>query len=595
MTGPDGRGDAAEDVPTLIGAVAPEPVENEASRSFVTNELTEAGSQSLVASVALQSEHAIRARAASGWSVLLAAIGAIALQVAPDKPTIHWVATGVLVLTAVTAGYGWFSTRGKTVIDLRPILAVGVVGIIAVLTAIAYLGVLTPVVTVLPLIIYFWGLGDNPTHGWIAYLGCAAGHLVLMVLAVLGPLAPHDAVIALARDHNQLRPVIALGVFLQFVFAMSFWLARTSRQATIAAMDQLEQARRQVSDREALLNEARAEFNAVVEAGKIGRFTDRVVDGYRVGDIIGRGAMGEVYAAEGDGQRVALKVLHPHLFGEKQHVERFFREAEIALKLRSPNIVTVYGSGNSADGSPYLVMELLRGKDLAQHLRGRKRFTLSRTVDLVSDLADGLTVAQKAGVVHRDLKPQNVFLAESDDGTTRWKILDFGVSKLGGAASNLTRGIAVGTPGYMCPEQVRSESVDHRADVFSLGAIAYRAITGRPAFTAADEASTLYNVLSVQPLRPGELVEVESDVDGVIAMAIAKKASQRFESAKTFAAALRDAAEGRLDAGLRRRAEALTLHAPWGADQMKAASERQERVTDRPPARGANAASRTPG
>lgn len=165
--------------------------------------------------------------------------------------------------------------------------------------------------------------------------------------------------------------------------------------------------------------------------------------------------------------------------------------------------------------------------------------------------------------MHRDLKPQNVFLAE--EGRKRsWKVLDFGVSKLRESQATLTQGAAIGTPSYMAPEQAKGLSVDHRADVFSLAVIAYRSLTGRPAFTGPDAATTLYNVVYAQPVRPSELIGMTPDVERVLALGLAKDPARRLSSASLFSAAFRDAVNGRLDERLRRDADALVLEAPWG-------------------------------
>ena len=537
----------------------------------------------VVTSLAVQSEHAERARAAVGWTIGLATLGAIALQISPQKTTIHWITTGVVVVTALASTWAYLATRGQPVIDLRKVLFIGVLGTVCVLTCIAYLGVLSPIIMVLTIIIYFWGLGDSAAHGWIAYLACSVGYLVLTVLAVVGVLPPAESVLAMSVNNN--RAVIALGVVLQFILAMSFWLARTSRRATLRAMERLEGAHRQVKAREALLAEAQADLNRAAELGKVGRFTGQRVGDYDVGDVIGRGAMGEVYEGFApDGSRAAIKVLHRHLFEDPDHVHRFFREAQIATTLSSPNVCAVHSSGRAGDGSPYLVMELLRGKDLAQHLRGKRRFGLTRAADMVNQVAAALMTARDAGVVHRDIKPQNVFLSETGESQSLWKVLDFGVSKLTDSAT-LTGAGTVGTPAYMAPEQIRSQDVDHRADVFALGVIAYRALTGRPAFTAEDEASTLFNVLSTQPVRPSSLVKLDEDVERVLAIAIAKDADERFQDAEELARSLLAAANGNLDGKYRSRADRLLSLHPWGSEEARTGRGPGQRITARPPPR----------
>jgi serine/threonine-protein kinase len=193
---------------------------------------------------------------------------------------------------------------------------------------------------------------------------------------------------------------------------------------------------------------------------------------------------------------------------------------------------------------------------------------LRDTVELVTQVSNALNAAQDAGIVHRDLKPQNLFRSEAE-GHSVWKVLDFGVSKVGSASSTLTQGAAVGTPSYMAPEQAQGRDVDHRADLFALGVITYRALTGRPPFTGPDGPATMYNVVHVQPARPGELVDLPEDVDLFLALALAKDRSRRVPSANTYAAALRDAARGELDERLRRDARELLAEQPWGTERSR--------------------------
>jgi serine/threonine-protein kinase len=343
-------------------------------------------------------------------------------------------------------------------------------------------------------------------------------------------------------------------------------MARRSRIATREAFERLEQAALQIKQRDALLNEARADLDAA-RAAKIGRYTDQSVAGYAVGEIIGRGAMGEVYRAahSTSGREVALKFLSPAVLSEPEYVERFLREGNVAGTLRSPHVVSVLELGRAPDGAPFIAMELLDGRDLADRLRGEKRLSPVEVAEIVSHVAQGLAVADEAGIVHRDIKPQNVFAVEQ--GAHRiWKVLDFGVSKVREVTSHLTQGAAIGTPSYMSPEQARGIDVDHRSDVFSLGAIAYRCLVGRPAFTAQESVLTLYNVVHVQPARPSDFADLGPDVERVLALALAKDRERRFATASMFAAALSDALRERLDARLRTDADALIAEQPWGSE-----------------------------
>lgn len=229
----------------------------------------------------------------------------------------------------------------------------------------------------------------------------------------------------------------------------------------------------------------------------------------------------------------------------------------IAASLSSPHVVAVLEIGDESAAFPYLAMELLDGQDLAQVLRERERLAPEAVLDLVRQVGAGLRVAHAAGIIHRDLKPQNLFLT----GTT-WKILDFGVSKVldGGT---VTEGLAVGTPAYMAPEQARGEDVAEAADLYGLGAVAYRAITGRAPFSGTDAREILVSLMMEMPVCPSTLVPVPKDVDLALALALAKEPADRFASADAVASALESAFANRLDPKLRSKATELLAKVPW--------------------------------
>ena len=166
-------------------------------------------------------------------------------------------------------------------------------------------------------------------------------------------------------------------------------------------------------------------------------------------------------------------------------------------------------------------------------------------------------------MVHRDLKPRNLFLAGSGARQV-WKILDFGVARITGEET-LTANQIVGTPNYMAPEQARGGVATHQSDLFALGVIAYRALTGRPAFDGESAAEILYKVVHAMPPRPSEVAPLTLEVDLVLAVALAKSPGDRFESASELAGALEDAARGRLGAPLRARAQGLLNRLDWAA------------------------------
>jgi serine/threonine-protein kinase len=213
-------------------------------------------------------------------------------------------------------------------------------------------------------------------------------------------------------------------------------------------------------------------------------------------------------------------------------------------------------------------MELLEGTDLGALLRKRTTLPIDEASALLDDVARGLAVAHGAGIIHRDLKPSNLFQVQPAEGKGKpiWKILDFGVSRLRGSRGTLTEGAVVGTPGYMSPEQAQGKDVQATADVFSLGAVLYRALTGRRPFGGSDVPQILYQVVFAQPPRPRDVVpSLPRDVEAVLAIALAKRPSERFASAQDFATAFRWAIKGRLPEKLRARAHDIVTVQPWAA------------------------------
>jgi len=208
-------------------------------------------------------------------------------------------------------------------------------------------------------------------------------------------------------------------------------------------------------------------------------------------------------------------------------------------------------------------MERLHGHDLAHHLRAGK-IPPAGLDEMLAQVGAAVEEAWQHGIVHRDLKPQNLYLADAP-GKPIWKVLDFGVAALADHSGTLTQDHVVGTPAYMAPEQARGERVDFRADVYALGAIAYRWITGRPVCGGKDLHASLYQVVHVMPQRPSSLADIPDDVDLTLALALAKQPADRFASVSELRAALAAALRDELDPGLRDRARELLLRHPWAA------------------------------
>jgi len=265
---------------------------------------------------------------------------------------------------------------------------------------------------------------------------------------------------------------------------------------------------------------------------------------YELRRQIGRGAMGIVYEAFDTviERRVALKMLRTEIFPAEQLPEvraRLKREAHSAGKLSHPNIVTIFDYGEH-EGAPYIVMDLMEGEELSRSLDGGARIALGTVVRIMEQLLAALGYAHENGVVHRDVKPSNMFVLR--DGTL--KVVDFGLARV--ESSNLTEtGAVLGTPAYMSPEQFLGVPVDARSDIFSAGVVLYQLLTGDRPFTGSP-TTIMQKVLRQDPIEPSALNPTLSHTwDTIIKRALAKKPDDRLQSARQFGEWVRLAFEGK--------------------------------------------------
>jgi len=269
-----------------------------------------------------------------------------------------------------------------------------------------------------------------------------------------------------------------------------------------------------------------------------------VADTYQVTGLLGRGGMGSVWEASHlrlPGKRVAIKVLHADIAADQEALARFRREAEIATRLGHPNIVEVHDFNTLPDGQPYLVLELLVGEALDSRLR-RAPVSVDDAMRIAGQIGAALSAAHREQVIHRDLKPQNVFLVRPrDDGDGSGelvKVLDFGISKIRGSQTVKTLdSTLLGTPQYMAPEQATGNhaAVDQRTDVFALGAIVYEMLVGRPAFTGQSIPEVVFKVVYEQPPPLADLVPgLPRRVIDAVERALAKVQDERFPDVVSF-------------------------------------------------------------
>ena len=268
--------------------------------------------------------------------------------------------------------------------------------------------------------------------------------------------------------------------------------------------------------------------------------------GYLVGTELGRGGMGRVFRAthEADGVEVALKLLPPELAGEDRYRRRFARESRLAASLSHPHLVPVLDSGEQA-GTLWIAMELVDGPDLGAVLTDQGTIHPGNAARIVAQIGSGLDAAAREGLVHRDVKPANVFVVARDD-EPHARLGDFGLTKATDSQSGLTAtGKFLGTVAYAAPEQAQGEDVGPATDVYQLGGLLYRALSGSQPFPRPRQIATVMAHIKDPPPRPSEANRAcPAAFDRVVATAMAKKPRDRFPTASALGeAALAAAAQ----------------------------------------------------
>ncbi|HWN69911.1 MAG TPA: protein kinase, partial [Haliangium sp.] len=268
-----------------------------------------------------------------------------------------------------------------------------------------------------------------------------------------------------------------------------------------------------------------------------------VVGEWRVERHLASGHYGSMYLADDParGRKVAIKVLHPELVSFGEPFIRFLREARILDLVRHPNVVEIYDSGVLSDGRAYIVMEHLEGEDLASHLRTHGRLSASRAVAILEPVCDALSHAHARGVIHRGLKPSNVFLCRGEP--QRIVLLDFVLAKLSerGSIEVTSSRIAVGSPSSLAPEQIRGHAVDERSDVYGLGVLLYQMLTAREPFENASWVAVQQMHLHAPRPRPSRYAPLSPQVDEIVVRAMSPDPAVRQPSAQAFLDAVRGA------------------------------------------------------
>jgi len=343
-----------------------------------------------------------------------------------------------------------------------------------------------------------------------------------------------------------------LHVLIMSLFVLAYAAGRLVDQRYAALTETALAAGRAAAAQELLLAEARRELDALARLGGI--FSGLTVGRFEIGELLGRGGMGEVYAANAvGGERVALKLVRGDRVADPRALQMFLGEAEALRRVESPYVARIVEVADLEQELPFIAMEFIEGQSLHVMLRERDRLDLGEARRLARDVARGLADVHAASVLHCDVKPHNVVFTEA----VGWKLVDFGVARRpGGHLSTTSR---AGTPGYMAPEQGLGEGVDVRSDLYSLCLVLYRALTGRPAYTGSDPTEVAHTARYRGPPDPERWVALPDDVRLALRLGLAARADERYQTAGDLAVAFEEAFDGRLAGALRQRARRL----PW--------------------------------
>lgn len=514
----------------------------------------------------LLSEEAARARGFALATILLASVVAIALPFLGGDALAARVCGASLAINLGVSLWVLYRTGPEGEFRRGVFRTQAWVQATAILGAEYYIGFYSPVTVVLSLGIYYIGQAHDRVTAISASLWVTAGWAGGCMLIAAGVLDDPSLIPSSQLElQTKIFVIVAVTASLVMTLAMAQLAHGSVRRAIKESTEAVGLARKQAAQ----LAEAKNQLDRAMKlaVGKPGQHTGQLAGDCELGVLIGLGAMGEVYDATDRRTQtgVAVKLLHDAARKSPDLLERFLREAEICQQLDHPHLVSVRGAGTLDNGEPYLIMERLVGEDLGAILRAKRALSLAEVRTLCDQVAAGLQHAHDHGVIHRDLKPHNLFHAAANGGEPRWKVLDFGISRHIDASGTLTQGGVVGTPAYMSPEQARGKRLDGRSDVFSLAAVAYRALTGRPAFPGEDTPRIMFDVAYRQPDKPSLQAEgIPSDVDLALAVGLAKDPDERFESAPAFAQALALATKRRLSPSVRLRAIGLLARQPWG-------------------------------
>ena len=499
-------------------------------------------------STGLNAAEAARARTIGLIFVVISAVSLTWLPFLEDGLSSSGFFFGATLMVFAAMGlYVW-----KVAVDVEkytPLLfrTFGMTGVITAFAALIFLGPFSPTTLVVTLGIGFFGQGRDRWGAWLICLTSISLTAILFICVLTGLV--EDIGVFRGSDAG-LAAMLFMALMVPLVLSVTFLQARWSRQVMESAMGSAVSALMDINLKKVQLEEAQAEIDRIFgNDGLNGRHTGAQIEEYRLGPLLGRGASGEVYDAvdQANGRRAALKLLTSQYAEEAIVIARFKREARIASQIRSPYVAQVYGFGQDATGMRYIAMERLEGEDLAAILRRRGRLSGRVCHRLLQHICQGLAAAHERVIIHRDVKPHNIYFHRRSETKTVWKILDFGVSKWMASETLTSAGCVVGTPRYMAPEQALGKELDRRSDIYAAGAVLYRCLTGAPPFQNMG-INAIAAAAYRRPLKPRIVApDLDPQLEAVLSIAMAPDPSDRFSNAAEFANAYDAAYRGRLD------------------------------------------------
>ena len=474
----------------------------------------------------------------SSMTVVLSAAAMASTLVMGGSVLVQRVFFAGMTATAVAGVWMGWMARTKRMTVKKTTVAWFIVSLGGCCTILYYGLFSSPGLMVAVFIVFFVGTRDERRVVVMVYALFAVFHVALV--GVLAGGAPELGTLPFG---GELGKLVVTEVLIQLLLLATLIAACAIRRSMVGTVRDLEERARALGHHELMLDDAKRAFEASLRAAGGGRFSHQVLGSYRLGRLLGEGAMGEVYDAidTRTGAPAAVKLLRRGAMENRRIVRRFLTEVRIVTSLRSDHVARVLETADPSASLPYIAKERLYGLDLRRYLRARRggRMSLAEADDLLRQVAQGIDAAHRAGVVHRDLKPSNLFRA--DAGT--WKVLDFGVSKVIG--EHTAEHSVVGTPYFMSPEQLRGGTVDGRTDIFALGGILYYALTGKRAFGGDNLAAVALQVAHHVPPPPSALASgIPTAVDEAVMTALAKDPRKRFATAAAFAEAFHAAVEG---------------------------------------------------